>query len=91
MFQRKDFHKSRKALFSAGSGSSSVRNAGPTSLHMRRERSRPTRVSPATDSALMAYVLAGDTLAQRSSARLRGGAREWRRDDITLVAVRRTS
>jgi serine phosphatase RsbU (regulator of sigma subunit)/CHASE3 domain sensor protein len=24
-------------------------------------------------------------------ARLRGGAREWRRDDITLVAVRRTS
>ncbi len=41
----------------------------------------------ATDSALVAYALAGDTLAQRSSARLRGGARSVRTDGVRVVVA----
>ncbi|MDP1891925.1 MAG: hypothetical protein Q8K55_13610 [Gemmatimonadaceae bacterium] len=41
----------------------------------------------ATDSALLAYTMAGDTLAQRSSARLRGGARTVRTDGTRVVVA----
>ncbi|MHB1095033.1 MAG: hypothetical protein ACYC3F_02560 [Gemmatimonadaceae bacterium] len=41
----------------------------------------------ATDSALLAYIVAGDSLAQRSSARLRGGARAVRTDGTRVVVA----
>ncbi len=41
----------------------------------------------ATDSALLAYTMAGDTLAQRSSARLRGGTRAVRTDGTRVVVA----
>ena len=41
----------------------------------------------ATDSALLAYTMAGDTLVQRSSARLRGGARTVRTDGTRVVVA----
>jgi hypothetical protein len=41
----------------------------------------------ATDSALLAFTMAGDTLVQRSSARLRGGARSVRTDGTRVVVA----
>ncbi|MDQ8154190.1 MAG: hypothetical protein P3B98_05960 [Gemmatimonadota bacterium] len=41
----------------------------------------------ATDSALTAYVLSGDSLAPRTSTRLRGGARTLRSDGTRVVVA----
>ena len=41
----------------------------------------------ATDSALVAITLSGDTLVQRSSARMRGGARAVRSDGARVVVA----
>ncbi|MBA4073076.1 MAG: hypothetical protein C0497_14765, partial [Gemmatimonas sp.] len=41
----------------------------------------------ATDSALLAFTMSGDTLVPRSSARLRGGARSVRTDGTRVVVA----
>jgi hypothetical protein len=48
---------------------------------------RGTIVWAATDSALVALTMSGDTLVQRSSVRLRGGARSVRSDGSRVVVA----